>query len=150
MARGAEHDPASASAAVGSAAPGRLTSRGSGKGRAAQVLERAAADPRLSATDGGAIAKWLNEVRALPPRKQKQWKGLLWDYEKVAQQVRYVGEDATFLDLPYHFVVRKQVRHGGGGGWRPVVDLKQCAASGVVKQFQEDTVRARSISGSVS
>ena len=150
MARGAEHDPASGSGAVGSAAPGRLTSRGSGKGRASHVLERAAADPRLSATDGGAIAKWLNEVRALPPRKQKQWKGLLWDYEKVAQQVRYVGEDATFLDLPYHFVVRKQVRHGGGGGWRPVVDLKQCAASGVVKQFQEDTVRARSISGSVS
>ena len=141
MARGAEHDPASASAAVGSAAPGRLTSRGSGKGRAAQVLERAAADPRLSATDGDAIAKWLGEVRALPSRKQKQWKGVLWDYEKVAQQVRYVGE-ATFLDIPYHFVVRKQVRHGGGGGWRPLVDLKQCAASGVVKQFQEDTVRA--------
>ena len=130
MARGADKDPASASAAVGSAAPGRLTSRGSGKGRAAHVLERAAADPRLSATDGGAIAKWLNEVRALPPRKQKQWKGLLWDYEKVAQQVRYVGEDATFLDLPYHFVVRKQVRHAGGGGWRPVVALRCCAAVG--------------------
>ena len=128
MARGAEHDPASASAAAGSAAPGRLTSRGSGKGRAAQVLERAAADPRLSATDGGAIAKWLNEVRALPPRKQKQWKGLLWDYEKVAQQVRYVGEDAAFLDIPYHFVVRKQVRHAGGGGWRPVVALKCCSS----------------------
>ena len=126
----------------GSAAPGRLTSRGAGKGRAAQVLERAAADPRISATDGDAIAKWLGEVRALPSRKQKRWKGVLWDYEKVAQQVRYVGEDATFLDLPYYFVVRKQVRHGGGGGWRPVVDLKQCAASGVVKQFQEDTVRA--------
>ena len=72
MARGAEHDPASASAAVGSAAPGRLTSRGSGKGRAAQVLERAAADPRISATDGDAIAKWLGEVRALPSKKQKQ------------------------------------------------------------------------------
>ena len=128
MARGADKDPASASAAVGSAAPGRLTSRGSGKGRASHVLERAAADPRLSATDGGAIAKWLNEVRALPPRKQKQWKGLLWDYEKVAQQVRYVGEDAAFLDIPYHFVVRKQVRHAGGGGWRPVVALK-CSSS---------------------
>ena len=127
MARGADKDPASASAAVGSAAPGRLTSRGSGKGRAVHVLERAAADPRLSATDGGAIAKWLNEVRALPPRKQKQWKGLLWDYEKVAQQVRYVGQ-ATFLDIPYHFVVRKQVRHGGGGGWRPVVALKRCSS----------------------
>ena len=130
MARGADKDPASASAAVGSAAPGRLTSRGSGKGRAAQVLERAAADPRLSATDGGAIAKWLNEVRALPPRKQKQWKGLLWDYEKVAQQVRYVGEDAAFLDIPYHFVVRKQERHAGGGGWRSVVALRCCAAVG--------------------
>ena len=128
MARGAEHDPASASAAVGSAAPGRLTSRGSGKGRAAQVLERAAADPRLSATDGDAIAKWLGEVRALPSRKQKQWKGVLWDYEKVAQQVRYVGEDAAFLDIPYHFVVRKQVRHAGGGGWRPVVALKCCSS----------------------
>ena len=112
----------------GSAAPGRLTSRGAGKGRAAQVLERAAADPRISATDGDEIAKWLGEVRALPPRKQKQWKGLLWDYEKVAQQVRYVGEDATFLDLPYHFVVRKQVRHAGGGGWRPVVALKRCSS----------------------
>ena len=144
MARGVDRqlDLASGSGAVGSTAPGRLTSRGSGKGRAAHVLERAAVDPRLSATDGVAIAKWLNEVRALPPRKQKQWKGLLWDYEKVAQQVRYGGEDATFLDLPYYFVVRKQVRHGGGGGWRSVVDLKQCAASGVVKQFQEDTVRA--------
>ena len=128
MARGADKDPASASAAVGSAAPGRLTSRGSGKGRASHVLERAAADPRLSATDGGAIAKWLNEVRALPPRKQKQWKGLLWDYEKVAQQVRYVGEDAAFLGIPCHFVVRKQVRHGGGGGWRPVVALKCCSS----------------------
>ena len=144
MARGVDRqlDLASGSGAVGSTAPGRLTSRVFGKGRAAQVLERAAADPRLSATDGNAIAKWLGEVRALPSRKQKQWKGVLWDYEKVAQQVRYVGEDATFLDLPYHFVVRKQVRHGGGGGWRPVVALKQCAASGVVKQFQEDTVRA--------
>ena len=144
MARGVDRqlDLASGSGAVGSAAPGRLTSRGAGKGRAAQVLERAAADPRLSATDGDAIAKWLGEVRALPSRKQKQWKGVLWDYEKVAQQVRYVGEDAAFLGIPYHFVVRKQVRHAGGGGWRPVVDLKQCAASGVVKQFQEDTVRA--------
>ena len=143
MARGVDRqlDLASGSGAVGSAAPGRLTSRGSGKGRAAQVLERAAADPRISATDGDAIAKWLGEVRALPSRKQKRWKGVLWDYEKVAQQVRYVGQ-ATLLDLPYYFVVRKQVRHGGGGGWRPVVDLKQCAASGVVKQFQEDTVRA--------
>ena len=129
MARGADKDPASASAAVGSAAPGRLTSRGSGKGRASHVLERAAADPRLSATDGGAIAKWLNEVRALPSTKQKQWKRLLWDYEKVAQQVRYVGQ-ATLLDLPYYFVVRKQVRHGGGGSWRPVVALRCCAAVG--------------------
>ena len=128
MARGAEHDSASGSAAVGSAAPGRLTSRGSGKGRAAHVLERAAADPRLSATDGDAIAKWLGEVTALPSRKQKQWKGVLWDYEKVAQQVRYVGEDAAFLDIPYHFVVRKQVRHAGGGGWRPVVALKCCSS----------------------
>ena len=128
MARGAEHDPASASAAAGSAAPGRLTSsRGVGKGRAAQVLERAAVDPRLSATDGDAIAKWLGEGRALPSRKQKQWKGVLWDYEKVAQQVRYVGEDATFLDIPYHFVVRKQVRHGGGGG-RPAIALKCCSS----------------------
>ena len=129
MARGVDRqlDLASGSGAVGSAVPGRLTSRGSGKGRAAHVLERAAADPRLSATDGGAIAKWLNEVRALPPRKQKQWKGLLWDYEKVAQQVRYVGH-ATFLDIPYHFVVRKQVRHAGGGGWRPVVALKCCSS----------------------
>ena len=130
MARGVDRqlDLASGSGAVGSAAPGRLTSRGAGKGRAAQVLERAAADPRLSATDGDAIAKWLGEVRALPSRKQKQWKGVLWDYEKVAQQVRYVGEDAAFLDIPYHFVVRKQVRHAGGGGWRPVVALKCCSS----------------------
>ena len=130
MARGVDRqlDLASGSGAVGSAAPGRLTSRGAGKGRAAQVLERAAADPRLSATDGNAIAKWLGEVRALPSRKQKQWKGVLWDYEKVAQQVRYVGEDAAFLDIPYHFVVRKQVRHAGGGGWRPVVALKCCSS----------------------
>ena len=132
MARGADccaqQDPAPASAAVGSTAPGRLTSRVFGKGRVTQVLERAAADPRLSATDGDAIAKWLGEVRALPSRKQKQWKGVLWDYEKVAQQVRYVGEDAAFLDIPYHFVVRKQVRHAGGGGWRPVVALKCCSS----------------------
>ena len=130
MARGVDRqlDLASGSGAVGSAAPGRLTSRGAGKGRAAQVLERAAADPRISATDGDAIAKWLGEVRALPSRKQKQWKGVLWDYEKVAQQVRYVGEDAAFLDIPYHFVVRKQVRHAGGGGWRPVVALKCCSS----------------------
>ena len=130
MARGVDRqlDLASGSGAVGSAAPGRLTSRGAGKGRAAQVLERAAADPRLSATDGDAIAKWLGEVRALPSRKQKQWKGVLWDDEKVAQQVRYVGEDAAFLDIPYHFVVRKQVRHAGGGGWRPVVALKCCSS----------------------
>ena len=132
MARGADccgqQAPAPASAAVGSTAPGRLTSRVFGKGRAALVLERAAADPRLSATDGNAIAKWLGEVRALPSRKQKQWKGVLWDYEKVAQQVRYVGEDAAFLDIPYHFVVRKQVRHAGGGGWRPVVALKCCSS----------------------
>ena len=64
----------------------------------------------------------------MPSRKQKLWKGVLWDYEKVAQQVRYVGEDAAFLDIPYHFVVRKQVRHAGGGGWRPVVALKCCSS----------------------
>ena len=68
------------------------------------------------------LEKWMTEINALPAKKRKNWKGHLYDHSKVRQQVRYIGEAKTAMDIPYNFAVYKQPNREGGGGWWPVVN----------------------------
>ena len=76
----------------------------------------------VSGTDSGTLAKWTSEINHLPKKKQKNWKGRLYDQCKVAQRVLYVGDRRTCMGVPYNFVVYKQPSHHDGGQWWPVVD----------------------------
>ena len=67
----------------------------------------------------------------MAPKQRKQWKGLLWNHNKVAQQVRYIGDARTVMDVPYHFIARKQ----GDGGWWPAVDAEHSKFPGDVTQL---------------
>ena len=69
------------------------------------------------------MAKWMAELSALPPKKQTQWKGKLFDKRNVAQKVRFnpVGKLVEGASGVSHFEVYKQSNRTGGGCWWPVL-----------------------------
>ena len=71
------------------------------------------------------VEKWMTEIRALPAKKRKHWKGRLFDKWNVAQKVRYVPEGEQIGESSYisYFKVYKQPNRGDSGGqWWPVVE----------------------------
>ena len=84
----------------------------------------------VSATDSDTIQRWLAEVSRLPTKKRKQWKGLLWDYNRVAQRVRFNGKHETVMGVPYLFVVRKHAQRG----WWPVIDADHAEGSNDIQK----------------
>ena len=76
-----------------------------------------------SITSDQIMAKWMAELSALLPKKQKKWKGKLFDKWNVAQKVPYnpVGKLVEGSSGVCHFEVYKQPDRPGGGCWWPVL-----------------------------
>ena len=74
------------------------------------------------ATHQARIDGWMAEIAKLPPRKQKNWKGHLYDKWNVSQRVRYVPGGRTILEgaLTTYFEVWKQANREKGHAWWPV------------------------------
>ena len=79
----------------------------------------------VSATHQARIDGWMAEIAKLPPRKQKNWKGHLYDKWNVSQRVRYVPGGRTLGEGPdaltTYFEVWKQANREQGHAWWPVL-----------------------------
>ena len=78
-----------------------------------------------SATHQARIDGWLVEIAKLPPRKQKNRKGRLYDKWNVSQRVRYVPGGRTVGEGPgalttYFEEVWKPANREKGHAWWPV------------------------------
>ena len=78
----------------------------------------------LSGTHQARIDGWMAEIAKLPLRKQKNWKGHLYDKWNVSQRVRYVPGGRTIGEGPdaltTYFEVWKQANREKGHAWWPV------------------------------
>ena len=79
----------------------------------------------VSSTQQASIDEWMAEIAKLPPRKQKNWKGHLYDKWNVSQRVRYVPGGRTIGEGPdaltTYFEVWKQANREKGHAWWPVL-----------------------------
>ena len=94
-----------------------------------------------SLTSDQIMAKWTAEVSALPPKKQTQWKGKLFDKRNVAQKVRFnpVGKLVEGASGVSHFEVYKQSNRTGGGCWWPVLTEKNIDLQTIIPLTQHGT-----------
>ena len=78
----------------------------------------------MQATSPEIIARWKEEVLAMPAKKMKNWKGALKDQQGAWQKVRYVGELRYVggdTDYPYEFEAWQPSNRPIPSVWLPVV-----------------------------